>query len=176
MATKRTRRRRGRHAPRAASTGPSARRCSRPLLDARAAAQPLAAGGGRGGADRRSLALPAFGLVVLKMLPFDNKSEFQVLLDMPGARRWSADAAVLRELADALVRDVPEVPTTRPTPARRRRSISTAWCASTTCAPAAMGDLQVNLVDKHERKRRATPSPRAVRPALQRSARATAPT
>ena len=30
-----------------------------------------------------SLALPALGLVVLKMLPFDNKSEFQVVVDMP---------------------------------------------------------------------------------------------
>lgn len=30
-----------------------------------------------------SLALPITGLVVLKMLPFDNKSEFQVILDMP---------------------------------------------------------------------------------------------
>src|SRR5690606_32587990 len=29
-----------------------------------------------------SLALPATGLVLLKMLPFDNKSEFQVIVDM----------------------------------------------------------------------------------------------
>jgi multidrug efflux pump subunit AcrB len=30
-----------------------------------------------------SLVLPALGLVVLKMLPFDNKSELQVVVDMP---------------------------------------------------------------------------------------------
>ena len=30
-----------------------------------------------------SLVLPAVGLVQLKMPPFDNKSEFQVVVDMP---------------------------------------------------------------------------------------------
>jgi multidrug efflux pump subunit AcrB len=30
-----------------------------------------------------SLALPVVELVVLKMLPFDNKSEFQVMVDLP---------------------------------------------------------------------------------------------
>jgi multidrug efflux pump subunit AcrB len=32
---------------------------------------------------RLRLLLPVLGLVVLKMLPFDNKSEFQVIVDMP---------------------------------------------------------------------------------------------
>jgi len=35
-----------------------------------------------------SVSLAGFKLVVLKMLPFDNKSEFQIVLDMPLARRW----------------------------------------------------------------------------------------
>ena len=30
-----------------------------------------------------AVALPVFQLVVLKMLPFDNKSEFQIIVDMP---------------------------------------------------------------------------------------------
>jgi len=36
-----------------------------------------------------SMALVPAGLVRLKMLPFDNKSEFQVILNMPKARLWN---------------------------------------------------------------------------------------
>ena len=63
----------------------------------------------------------------------------------------------------------PRSPTTRPMPAPPRRSTSTAWCASTTCARGGeVGDLQVNLVDKHHRDdARATRSRMRVRPALQ---------
>ena len=39
--------------------------------------------GGRGRDDLLAVALPAIQWVVLKMLPFDNKSEFQVVVDMP---------------------------------------------------------------------------------------------
>ena len=46
----------------------------------------------------------------------------------------------------------PRSPTTRRMPARRRRSTSTAWCASTTCAAASdVADLQVNLLSKARR-------------------------
>ena len=45
-----------------------------------------------------SLALPAVELVVLKMLPFDNKSEFQVVVDMPAGTPVEQTAAVLHEL------------------------------------------------------------------------------
>jgi multidrug efflux pump subunit AcrB len=73
---------------------------------------------------------------VLKMLPFDNKSEFQVVVDMPAGTPLEHTAAVLRELG-APAHACPKSPTTRPMPAPRRRSTSTAWCASTTCAAAA---------------------------------------
>ena len=55
-----------------------------------------------------SLALPAIGLVVLKMLPFDNKSEFQVIVDMPAGTPLEQTAAVVRELGGYLA-TVPEV-------------------------------------------------------------------
>jgi hypothetical protein len=48
-----------------------------------------------------SLALPATGLVLLKMLPFDNKSEFQVIVDMPAGTPVEQTAAVLHELGPA---------------------------------------------------------------------------
>ncbi|MCK4585836.1 MAG: efflux RND transporter permease subunit, partial [Gammaproteobacteria bacterium] len=55
-----------------------------------------------------SVALPVFKLVVLKMLPFDNKSEFQVVVDMPEGSSVEKTAHVLRELGQYLA-SVPEV-------------------------------------------------------------------
>jgi len=52
--------------------------------------------------------LPAFRLVPLKMLPFDNKSEFQVLVNMPEGTTVERTDGVLRDLAAYLL-DVPEV-------------------------------------------------------------------
>jgi multidrug efflux pump subunit AcrB len=81
------------------------------------------------------VSLAAVQLVVLKMLPFDNKSEFQVVVDMPAGTPVEVTAAALRELGAHLA-TCPRSPTTRPTRGSRRRSTSTAWCASTTCARA----------------------------------------
>ena len=55
-----------------------------------------------------SLLLPVLGLVQLKMLPFDNKSEFQVVVDMPAGTPVERTAAVLHELGAHLA-TVPEV-------------------------------------------------------------------
>ncbi|MCP3176117.1 efflux RND transporter permease subunit [Desulfuromonas sp. KJ2020] len=50
-----------------------------------------------------SVAMPAFNLVPLKMLPFDNKNEFQLVVDLPeGATLEETDRAV-RALEDYLV-------------------------------------------------------------------------
>jgi len=46
--------------------------------------------------------------VLVKMLPFDNKSEFQVIIDMPEGSPLEKTAAVTREIGDYL-RTVPEV-------------------------------------------------------------------
>ncbi len=55
-----------------------------------------------------SVSLAGFKLVVLKMLPFDNKSEFQVVLDMPVGTPLEATSRVLHEIG-AYVATVPEV-------------------------------------------------------------------
>ncbi len=55
-----------------------------------------------------SMSLVYFRLVVVKMLPFDNKSEFQVIVDMPEGTSLEKTAAVTRELAVQL-QQVPEV-------------------------------------------------------------------
>src|SRR3569623_2006303 len=55
-----------------------------------------------------SLALPMFKLVLLKMLPFDNKSEFQVVVDMPAGTPVEQPAAALHAMTQYLA-GVPEV-------------------------------------------------------------------
>ena len=55
-----------------------------------------------------SVGLFAFKLVIVKMLPYDNKSEIQVIVDMPEGTTLETTAAVARELASA-VRVLPEV-------------------------------------------------------------------
>lgn len=52
--------------------------------------------------------LPMFRLVPLKLLPFDNKNEVQILIDMPESASLEQTAAVTRDIAAQLTR-VPEV-------------------------------------------------------------------
>jgi multidrug efflux pump subunit AcrB len=55
-----------------------------------------------------SIALVGIGFVKVKMLPFDNKSEFQVIVDMPEGTTLEETARVATELA-AVVQKQPEV-------------------------------------------------------------------
>jgi len=48
-----------------------------------------------------SMALVYIGFVKVKMLPFDNKSEFQVIIDMPAGTTLEDTERVTRELAEA---------------------------------------------------------------------------
>ncbi len=49
-----------------------------------------------------SLGLAGFKLVILKMLPFDNKSEIQVVVDMPAGSSLEQTARVVAELGDRI--------------------------------------------------------------------------
>ncbi len=49
-----------------------------------------------------SVAMPALNLVPLKMLPFDNKNEFQLVIDMPEGVSLEVTDAVTRDLEDYL--------------------------------------------------------------------------
>ncbi len=53
-------------------------------------------------------ALVLFGFVQVKMLPFDNKSEFQIVLDTPEGTTLEQTARIAQEMAAAL-RDEPEI-------------------------------------------------------------------
>lgn len=100
-----------------------------------------------------SLALPVFKLVVLKMLPFDNKSEFQVVVDMPEGSSVEQTARVLRELG-AYLSMVPEV-----TDYQAYAGLSSPINFNGLVRQyylrrgANVGDIQVNLVAKDARDR-----------------------
>ena len=55
-----------------------------------------------------ALSLFALKVVRVKMLPFDNKSEFQIIIDMPVGSTLEQTASVTREIGD-YIRTVPEV-------------------------------------------------------------------
>jgi multidrug efflux pump subunit AcrB len=115
-----------------------------------------------------SLALPATGLVLLKMLPFDNKSEFQVIVDMPAGTPVEQTAAVLRELGNHLA-TVPEV-TDYQAYAGTAAPINFNGLVRQYDLRAGgdVGDLQVNLVGKHDRKAQSHAIATRVRPELQK--------
>ena len=52
-----------------------------------------------------AMALVPLKLVTVKMLPFDNKSEFQVIVDMPEGTALEQTARVSAELAEAVLKD-----------------------------------------------------------------------
>ncbi|MGN7725244.1 efflux RND transporter permease subunit [Luteimonas sp. 22616] len=110
--------------------------------------------------------LAVFQLVVLKMLPFDNKSELQVVVDLPEGRTLEDTNALLTELA-AVVDTVPEVLDYQgyagtAAPMNFNGLVRQYFLRS----GSNVGDLQVNLVDKHERDRQSHEIARALRPRL----------
>jgi multidrug efflux pump subunit AcrB len=114
-----------------------------------------------------SLVLPATGHVLLKMLPFDNKSEFQVIVDMPAGTPVEKTAAVLHELGAHLA-TVPEVTDYQAyagtaAPINFNGLVRQYYLRS----GGEVGDIQVNLVDKHHRSEQSHAIATRVRPALQ---------
>jgi multidrug efflux pump subunit AcrB len=153
----------------AAKLGPLFQRVFRPLLDERRGRRNRALlGGGIAALIAVSLALPALGLVVLKMLPFDNKSEFQVVVDMPAGTPVERTAAVLRELGGHLARQ-PEV-TDYQAYAGTAAPINFNGLVRQydLRAGGEVGDLQVNLVDKHARDEQSHAIATRLRPELQK--------
>ncbi len=114
-----------------------------------------------------SVALPAAKLVVLKMLPFDNKSEFQVVVDMPPGTPVELTAAVLHDMGAELAR-VPEVVSYQAyagaaAPINFNGLVRQYYLRS---APEN-GELQVNLTEKHGRSRKSHDIAQSVRPRLE---------
>ncbi len=100
-----------------------------------------------------SVSLALVQLVVLKMLPFDNKSEFQVVLDMPAGTPLEDTARVLREIGAEVAR-VEEVTDYQAyagaaSPINFNGLVRQYYLR----ASSELGDIQVNLVDKKHRSR-----------------------
>jgi multidrug efflux pump subunit AcrB len=117
-----------------------------------------------------SVALVYMKLVTVKMLPFDNKSEFQVVIDMPEGTTLEQTARVSREIGDYMSR-VPEV-------TNYQLYVGTA-------APynfnglvrhyflrrgPNVADIQVNLLPKGERSEQSHDIAKRVRPGIQKIA------
>ena len=113
-----------------------------------------------------SMGLVGLGAVKVKMLPFDNKSEFQVILNMPEGSTLEQTARVAREMA-AAIRTEPEV---------RDYQVYAG-----TASPfnfnglvrhyfmrrgSTVADLQVNLLPKDERRAQSHDIAKRVRPRL----------
>ncbi len=115
-------------------------------------------------------ALVPLKLVRVKMLPFDNKSEFQVMIDMPNGTTLEQTTNV----AQALGRHLATVP-----------EVLNYQVYSGTSGPynfnglvrhyfmrrqANQADIQVNLLSRHDRKAQSHEIARRIRPALDRIA------
>ena len=110
--------------------------------------------------------LVAFKLVKVKMLPFDNKSEFQVVVDMPDGTPLEQTTRVAQELGDYLGKQ-PEV--------------TNYQIYAGTSGPynfnglvrhyflrqrANQVDIQVNLLNRHERSAQSHDIAKRLRPGL----------
>lgn len=113
-----------------------------------------------------STSMVYFGHVKVKMLPFDNKSEFQVILDMPEGSTLELTTRVALEMADHIKRDP---------------AVTDYQIYAGTASPfnfnglvrhyfmrggPTMADIQVNLLPKHERTEQSHGIATRIRPPL----------
>jgi multidrug efflux pump subunit AcrB len=111
-----------------------------------------------------AMSLVGIGWVKVKMLPFDNKSEFQIILNMPEGSALEQTAQAAREIA-AAVRVEPEV-----TDYQVYAGLAAPFNFNGLVRHyfmrrgAHMADLQINLVPKAERKAQSHDIAKRVRP------------
>ncbi len=118
-----------------------------------------------------SCALVYVGFVKVKMLPFDNKSEFQVIVDMPEGTALEETAQVTRRLAEAIL--------TRPEVVNLQTYAGTASPYNFNGLVrhyylrrgANVADIQVNLLPKQDRDKQSHEIAKQVRTLIQPIAR-----
>ncbi len=115
-----------------------------------------------------SVSLAGMKLVVLKMLPFDNKSEFQVIVDMPEGTTVEQTTRVLTELGKhiATVAEVTDYQIYAGTaaPINFNGLVRQYYLRQ----QANEGDIQVNLLDKSARDRKSHEIASSLRVPLQK--------
>ena len=114
-----------------------------------------------------SVGLAGIKLVVFKMLPFDNKSEFQIVVDMPEGTPVEQTSRVMRELG-LYVSNVPEVTDYQvyvggASPINFNGLIRQYYLRK----GSHLADIQVNLIDKKLRDRKSHEIAAAMRDDLQ---------
>lgn len=115
-----------------------------------------------------AVSLIYFQAVTVKMLPFDNKSEFQVIIDMPEGTSLEQTARVAREMG-AYLRTVPEM-----TDYQSYIGTSAPYNFNGLVRHyylrrgPNLADLQVNLLPKHDRSAQSHDIARRVRPSLEK--------
>lgn len=100
-----------------------------------------------------SLSLAYFQLVVLKMLPFDNKSEFQVVVDLPVGTPLEETARVLHEIGGELAKEADVVNYQAYAGTASPINFNGLVRQYYLRAAPEKGDIQVNLADRHHRSR-----------------------
>lgn len=108
--------------------------------------------------------------VIVKMLPFDNKNEFQVVIDMPEGSTLERTSAVTREIAQYL--------STKPEVVSYQNYIGTSAPITFNGlvrhydlrGGSNMADIQVNLLHKEERTLQSHDIAKEVRPEVQKIA------
>jgi multidrug efflux pump subunit AcrB len=113
-----------------------------------------------------SMGLVGIGAVKMKMLPFDNKSEFQVILNMPKGSTLEHTANVAREMAASLkgepeVRDY-QVYAGTSSPFNFNGLVRHYFMRR----GPDLADIQVNLLPKHERSAQSHDIAKRVRPRI----------
>jgi len=113
-----------------------------------------------------SASMVGFGLVKVKMLPFDNKSEFQVIIDMPEGTTLEHTSQVALEMAKVIKKD---------------RAVVDFQVYVGTASPfnfnglvrhyflrtgPTVADIQVNLLPKHSREIKSHEIAKRIRPQL----------
>jgi multidrug efflux pump subunit AcrB len=115
-----------------------------------------------------SLLLLPFKKVTVKMLPFDNKSELQVIIDMPEGSTLEETAALTREMGEYL-KTVPEVTDFQSyigtaAPYNFNGLVRHYFLRS----GSNVADLQVNFVAKHHREQQSHDLAKWLRPELKK--------
>jgi len=114
-----------------------------------------------------SVGLGVVKLVTLKMLPFDNKSEFQVVIDMPEGSSLERTSGLVRELG-AYLATVPEVTDYQAyigtaSPMNFNGLVRQYYLRE----GSEVADIQVNLIDKNLRERKSHEIASSTRSSLQ---------
>jgi multidrug efflux pump subunit AcrB len=113
-----------------------------------------------------SMALVPFRLVTVKMLPFDNKSEFQVMVDMPEGTALETTARVASALATAALEDETVVNVQQYVGTSAPYNFNGLVRHYFLRQAPNLADLQVNIVPKSERSAQSHDVARRVRDRL----------